>query len=79
MHPILAEVVQHWHRETPYNQLTDWVFASAKLKGNQPREGSQIVKDYLRPAAVKMGILSPSDNSRFGLHNLRHSLASAMV
>jgi integrase len=37
------------------------------------------VKDYLRPAAVKLGILSADDTSRFGLHSLRHSLATAMV
>lgn len=79
MHMILANVVELWHRETPYNLPTDWVFASAKLKGAQPREGCQIVKDYLRPAAVKLGILCADDNSRFGLHNLRHSLATAMV
>ncbi len=79
MHTILAEVVELWHRETPYSEPTDWVFASAKLKGMQPREGCQLVKDYLRPAAVKLGILSADDNSRFGLHNLRHSLATAMV
>jgi len=79
MHGILAAVVQMWHHETPYGQLTDWLFPSTKLKGKQPREGSQIVKDYLRPAAVKLGILSADDNSRFGLHNLRHSLATAMV
>jgi integrase len=79
MHAILAALVEMWHRETPYSQPTDWVFASAKLKGKQPREGSQMVKDYLRPAAVKLGILSADDNSRFGLHNLRHSLATAMV
>jgi integrase len=79
MHTILADVVELWHRETPYSLPTDWLFPSTKLKGVQPREGSQIVKDYLRPAAVKLGILSATDNSRFGLHNLRHSLATAMV
>ena len=79
MHEILGAVVENWHRETPYSLPTNWVFASAKLKGKQPREGCQIVKDYLRPAAVKLGILSADDNSRFGLHNLRHSLATTMV
>jgi integrase len=79
MHGILAAVVELWHRETPYGLPTDWLFPSTKLKGKQPREGSQLVKDYLRPAAVKLGILSSADNSRFGLHNLRHSIASAMI
>jgi integrase len=79
MHPVLARVLQLWHRETPYNQPTDWVFASTKMKGAQPREGGQLVKNYLRPAAVRLRILSAEDTSRFGLHNLRHSLATAMV
>jgi len=48
-----------------------------------------IVEDYLRPAAVKAGILSShrdghgrlvdDDPRRFGFHNLRHSLASFLV
>jgi hypothetical protein len=48
-----------------------------------------LVEDYLRPAAVKVGILSShrddegrlvdDDRRRFGFHNLRHSLASFLV
>ena len=47
------------------------------------------VEDYLRPAAVKGGVLSShrddegklvdDDPRRFGFHNLRHSLASFLV
>ena len=48
-----------------------------------------LVEDYLRPAAVKAGILSShpdnhgrlvdDDPRRFGFHNLRHSLASFLI
>jgi hypothetical protein len=38
-----------------------------------------MAQDYLRPAAVKAGILAPDDRRRFGFHNLRHSLASYLV
>jgi hypothetical protein len=31
---------------------------SFKLKGQQPRMANMLVEDYLRPAAVKVGILS---------------------
>jgi hypothetical protein len=44
------------------------VFPSFKLKGQQPRVANMLVEDYLRPAAVKVGILSAySDdvNGRF--------------
>lgn len=48
-----------------------------------------LVEDYLRPAAMKAGILSSyrndegklveNDPRRFGFHNFRHSLASFLV
>lgn len=38
-----------------------------------------MAQDYLRPAAVRAGILAPNDRRRFGFHNLRHSLASYLV
>jgi integrase len=38
-----------------------------------------MAQNYLRPAAVKAGILSVEDRRRFGFHNLRHSLASFLV
>jgi integrase len=79
MHALLAEQLQAWHRETPYNGLADWIFASFKLKGKQPRVANMIVEDYLRPAAVKAGVLQPDDRRRFGFHTLRHSLATFLV
>lgn len=38
-----------------------------------------MAQQYLRPAAVKLGILVAEDRCRFGFHNLRHSLASYLV
>lgn len=55
---------------------SDWVFASAKEKGRIPRSASTCGKDYLRPAAVAAGVIGEGGNSRFGWHNLRHSLAT---
>jgi integrase len=67
----------------------DWVFPSFRLDGEQPRVGNMIVEDYLRPAAVKAGILSShrdghgrvvdDDSRRFGFHTLHHSLASFLI
>ena len=89
LHPLLAEFMFLWKRKTPYSQPGDWVFPSLKLKGQQPRLANMLVEDYLRPAAVKAGILSShrddegklvdDDPRRFGFHNLRHSLASFLV
>ena len=79
MHPLLAGFMQDWYQATPYSQSGDWVFASARMKGKQPRSASILVEDYVRPAAVKVGILTADDSRRFGFHNLRHSLASFLV
>jgi integrase len=38
-----------------------------------------MAQQYLRPAAVRLGILAAEDRRRFGFHNLRHSLASYLV
>src|SRR6266478_4948297 len=57
LHPLLAEFMLRWKRKTPYSRLGDWVFPSDRLKGEQPRVANMLVEDYLRPAAVKAGIL----------------------
>jgi integrase len=85
LHPLLAEFLLSWKQKTPYSQPGDWVFASFRLNGKQPRVANMLVEDYLRPAAAKAGILSShrddcgrlveDDPRRFGFHNLRHSLA----
>jgi len=69
----------------------DWVFPSFK-HGKQPRVQGMIVKDYLRPAAARAGVLSSTvekskgknmmaitDQSTFGFHALRNSLATFLV
>ena len=76
--PMLAEFLQHWHQQTPYAQASDWIFASSRLKGRQPRTASILAADHLRPAAISAGVaLKPGQ--RFGFHNLRHSLATFLV
>src|SRR5579864_1282473 len=79
LHPLLAGFMQAWKNTTIYCQPTDWVFASFRCKGRQPRSASTLVADHLRPAAVAAGVLTKNDSRRFGFHNLRHSLASFLV
>ncbi len=79
LHPLLAEFMQEWKNTTPYFESAHWVFASFKLKGRQPRTANMLVEDHLRPAAVKAGVLKDGEKVRFGIHNLRHSLASFLV
>jgi integrase len=77
--PLLAGFIREWQQQTPYGQPTDWVFASLRLKGKHPRVANMLVEDYLRPAAVKTGVLKEGEKVRFGFQNLRHSLASFLV
>jgi integrase len=79
MVPLLAGFIRQWQKETTYGQATDWVFASIRPKGKSPRVANMLVEDYLRPAAVKAGVLNEGEKVRFGFHNLRHSLASFLV
>src|SRR5437660_553164 len=49
MHEALASILRAWRHETPYSKDSDFLFASFKLHGRQPRLGSMIVEDYIRP------------------------------
>lgn len=76
MHPALAQALDQWRRASRYHRDSDWVFASAKAKGKKPRSAGVAGQDYLRPAAVKAGVIPEGYKGRFGWHNLRHSLAT---
>ena len=79
LHPLLAEFMADWKSATPYSQSSDWVFASFRCKGRQPRVANMLVEDHLRPAALAVGVLRKDEKVRFGFHNLRHSLASFLI
>jgi integrase len=72
LHALLAEFLQEWKNTTPYFQPENWVFASFKLKGRQPRTANMLVEDHLPPAAIRAGVLTEGEKVRFGFHNLRH-------
>jgi integrase len=76
MHPALAQALQLWRRESLYHRDSDWVFASSRSKGKNPRSAGVAGQDYLRPAAVKAGVIPEGYKGRFGWHNLRHSLTT---
>ena len=71
-----------------YAADTDYIFPSIKMGGRVPRCGSMVVEDYLRPAAVRAGVIEMRDGKaysdglyvkRFGFHTFRHSLTSWMM
>jgi integrase len=68
-----------WRDKTPFGKDTDFVFPSVRLKGTKPLSASIMVEKYLRPAAVKAGVIKEGEKVRFGFHNFRHALATALV
>jgi integrase len=74
--PAPAEFLNEWRKESCYNRDDNQMFASSRKKGRVPRAASTCWKHYLRPAAVAAGVIAQDDHSRFGWHNLRHSLAT---
>jgi hypothetical protein len=53
-------------------QASSHVFSGER----QSNDNMRTPDTYLRPAAVAAGVISEAGNSRFGWHNLRHSLAT---
>lgn len=76
--PVLAGFLA-WRERTPYAKDGDYVFPSFRLKGKKPLSASIMVQKYLRPAAIKAGVIGEDEPVRFGFHNFRHSLASSLV
>jgi integrase len=79
MHPVLAGFLMAWRDRSPYSKDGDYVFPSLRLKGRKPLSASIMVQKYLRPAAIKAGVIREGERARFGFHNFRHSLASSLV
>jgi integrase len=87
---LLLDVLADWRQKTTYQEDDDFVFPSEKLGGEQPRSASQLVEDYIRPAAIVAGVIRVENGvtydrdgevvKRFGFHNLgRHSLATFLM
>src|SRR6202165_4981719 len=62
-----------WRRTARFRQPTDWVFASPVRQGKFPFWGQALLRHYIRPAAVKVGI-----TKRIGWHNLWASLSTLL-
>jgi len=87
---LVLDALDGWRRNSLYAGDDDYVFPSCKLHGKQPRSGSMLVEDYLRPAAIRAGVITIRDGKtydrdgelvkRFGYHVLgRHSVATFLM
>ena len=57
-----------------YNKDEDFVFASPTLNGRQPLWGQNMNANFVKPAAIKLGLVT--EGERFGWHRFRHSLST---
>jgi integrase len=71
--PELAHSLLDWRCLSPFNQQTDWVFASPEMKGEQPYWPENLVRRHIRPAAKRRGI-----KKTIGWHKFRHSYATQL-
>jgi integrase len=70
----LAEALRTWREYTPYQKPDDWVFASPATSGKKPYWGQTIMRSFIRPAAVKIGIAQ-----HIGWHTFRHTYSSLLA
>jgi len=73
LHSELASVLLDWRGRCPYNQSTDYVFASVEMKGTQPLWPSSAMSKHIRPAAQRAGI-----QKHVRWHVFRHSFATLL-
>jgi integrase len=69
----LSGALLDWRGRCPYNQQTDYIFASAEKHGDQPLWPSSAMSKHIRPAAVRAGIVK-----HVRWHVFRHSFATLL-
>jgi integrase len=70
----LAAYLSEWRQQTPYNKDEDFIFASPTLNGKQPLWGQTMNADFVKPAALALGLVAKGEH--FGWHRFRHSLST---
>lgn len=70
----LATYLAEWRQQTLYNKDEDFIFASPTLSGKQPLWGQTMNADFVKPAALALGLIAKDE--RFGWHRFRHSLST---
>src|SRR6266851_4816950 len=71
--PDLVRTLRAWRRYARFRQPTDWVFASSATQGRLPFWGQTLMRHFIRPTAVKLGI-----TKRIGWHTFRHSYSTLL-
>lgn len=71
--PDLARAILEWRHLSPFNQQSDWVFASPEMEGQQPYWPENLLRRHIRPAAARCGI-----RKTIGWRTFRHSYATQL-
>jgi integrase len=74
VHPLVADTVLAWRKQSAYTKPDDWVFASGRHRGRHPFWGQAILRKYVRPVAAKVGI-----QKYIGWHTFRHYAESGTM
>ncbi len=70
----LAESLKRFKENSTYNQPTDWVFASPRMKGKQPWWPETLWRRHAIPAVKKAQI-----SKRVGFHTFRHTYTTLLT
>jgi hypothetical protein len=73
IHPLLADALLEWRKHARYTAADDWVFASTRYRGRRPYWGQAILRKYIRPVALRVGV-----QKRFGWHTFRHTYSTLL-
>ena len=73
VHPLVADALVAWRKQSTYTAPDDWVFASRRHRGRHPFWGQAILRKYVRPVAEKVGI-----QKCIGWHTFRHTYSTLL-
>ena len=79
MHPLLAGFLLAWRDKTKYAKESDYVFPSVKLRGQEAAVRVHHGAEILGAGSSHRRRDRANWKGRFGFHNFRHSLATALV
>lgn len=65
--PELLKLLREWRKVTPFNAPSDWIFASPRRNGKRPLDPQSLMKNHIRPLALKLGL------PRITWYSFRHS------
>jgi site-specific recombinase XerD len=69
----MAEDVRRWRRQSAYQMIDDYVFASESMRGRQAYWPDNLMKRHIRPVAKANDI-----HKQIGWHTFRHSFGTLL-